>query len=79
MDLEKFYNMAPKPRAKDRSLFNPADAKILEVKHTDFHSDIMLTTSDDGPVSLLTPELKVNKRMAVDNFDAMIEQIFDMV
>lgn len=79
MDLTEFYNLAPKPRAVDRSILNPADAKALEVVHSKTHTQMMLVTADDGPTSLITPELKVSKKMAVDNFDEMIEQIFDMV
>lgn len=79
MDLEKFYGMAPKPRAVNRSIEKPADAKVMVVNESDFKQRILFTTVDDGPVSLSTPELKASKTMSVENFDEMIEQIFDQV
>lgn len=79
MDLESFYKAAPKPNASRRSILNPAQAKTIIVKDGEFAERVMFSITDDGPISLSTPEMKPAKRMAVENFDAMIEQIFDMV
>ncbi len=78
MDLESFYKIAPKPSASSRSDLDPADAKVIQVNEGT-RKDIMLTVSNDGPVSLLTPKLQVNKSMSVSNFDELVEKIFDMV
>ncbi len=78
MDLESFYKVAPKPNATNRSDLDPADAKVIQVNEGN-RKEIMLTVSNDGPVSLLTPKLQVNKSMSVNNFDELVEKIFDMV
>lgn len=78
MDLESFYKTAPKPSASSRSELDPADAKVVQVNDGS-RKEIMLTVANDGPVSLLTPKLQVNKTMSVNNLDELVEKIFDMV
>lgn len=78
MDLESFYKTAPKPNASNRSELDPADAKVVQVNDGS-RKEIMLTVANDGPVSLLTPKLQVNKTMSVSNLDELVEKIFDMV
>lgn len=79
MDLKEFYGMVPKPKASRRSLNNPANAKAIIVNDGPHSQRVMFTTTDDGPVSLTTPEQKISKRVTVNDLDALISDIFDMV
>lgn len=79
MDLESFYGAVPKPTASKLPVERPARARSVRIKENDNQERIIFTVPDEGPVSLLEPEEKIAKTMRVENFDAMLEQIFDMV